>query len=72
MNRTELQKAIGAQTKQIDTYRMKVNNPRATYPKWDSLSREQQGALLRQWNDEIRRQEASRANAQRMLSQRRP
>jgi len=33
------------------------------------LSREQQGALMRQWNDEIRRHETSRASAQRMLSQ---
>ena len=66
---SELQKAIGSHTKQIDSYRAKVNNPRANQPNWSSLSREQQGALMRQWNDEIRRQEASRATAQRMLSQ---
>jgi hypothetical protein len=70
LNSAELQKAIGSQTRQIDAYRSKVNNPRATYRNWDSLSREQQGALLRQWNGEIRRHEASRATAQRMLSQR--
>ena len=70
LNSAELQKAIGSQTRQIDAYRLKVNNPRATYRNWDSLSREQQGALLRQWNGEIRRYEASRATAQRMLSQR--
>jgi hypothetical protein len=70
LNSAELQKAIGSNTKQIDTYRSKVNNPRASYPNWDSLSREQQGALLRQWNGEIRRHEASRATAQRVLSQR--
>ena len=70
LNSAELQKTIGSQTRQIDAYRSKVANPRATYRNWDSLSREQQGALLRQWNGEIRRQEASRATAQRMLSQR--
>jgi len=70
LNSAELQKAIGSQTRQIDAYRLKVNNPRASYRNWDSLSREQQGALLRQWNGEIRRYEASRATAQRMLSQR--
>jgi hypothetical protein len=69
LNSAELQKTIGSHTRQIDAYRSKVNNPRASYPNWDSLSREQQGALLRQWNGEIRRQEASRATAQRMLSQ---
>ena len=66
---SELQKTIGAETRQIDAYRQKVSNPRASYPKWDSLSREQQGSLLRQWNDEIRRHETSRATAQRTLSQ---
>jgi len=69
MNASELQKVIGSDTKQIDSYRSKVNNPRATYPNWNSLSREQQGALMRQWNDEIRRHEASRATAQKTLSQ---
>lgn len=69
MNPSELQKVIGSDTKQIDSYRSKVNNPRAHYPNWNSLSREQQGALMRQWNDEIRRHETSRASAQRMLSQ---
>ena len=69
MNASELQKAIGSHTKQIDSYRSKVNNPRANHPNWNSLSREQQGTLLRQWNDEIRRHEGSRATAQRMLSQ---
>jgi len=69
MNASELQKVIGSDTKQIDSYRSKVNNPRANYPNWNSLSREQQGALMRQWNDEIRRHEASRATAQRTLSQ---
>ena len=69
MNPSELQKTIGSQTKQIDSYRAKVNNPRANHPNWNALSREQQGTLLRQWNDEIRRHEASRATAQRMLSQ---
>ena len=69
MNTSELQKVIGSDTKQIDSYRSKVNNPRANYPNWNSLSREQQGALMRQWNDEIRRHEASRATAQRTLSQ---
>jgi acyl-CoA reductase-like NAD-dependent aldehyde dehydrogenase len=63
------QKSIGSDTKQIDAYRAKVNNPRANQPNWNSLSRDQQGALMRQWNDEIRRHEASRATAQRMLSQ---
>ena len=70
LNSVELQKAIGSHTRQLDAYRLMVNNPRATYRNWDSLSREQQGALLRQWNGEIRRHEASRATAQRMLSQR--
>jgi hypothetical protein len=70
LNSAELQKAIGSHTRQIDALRLRVNNPRANYPNWDSLSREQQGALLRQWNGEIRRQEASRATAQGMLSQR--
>jgi len=69
MNPSELQKSIGSDTKQIDAYRAKVNNPRANQPNWNSLSRDQQGALMRQWNDEIRRHEASRATAQRMLSQ---
>jgi hypothetical protein len=69
MSPSDLQKTIGSHTKQIDSYRMKVNNPRANHPNWNSLSREQQGALMRQWNDEIRRHEASRATAQRMLSQ---
>src|SRR5262249_5119589 len=69
LNASELQKVIGSDTKQIDSYRSKVNNPRANYPNWNSLSREQQGALMRQWNDEIRRHETSRASAQRMLSQ---
>ena len=65
----ELQKTIGAQTKQIDTYRARVNNP-ASYPNWNSFSRERQSALLSQWNAEIRRLEGSRATAQRALSQR--
>jgi len=46
-----------------------VSNPRASYPNWDSLSQQQQGAMLKQWNNEIRRHETSRADAQRMLSQ---
>ena len=70
LNSAELQKAIGSQTRQIDAYRSRVNNPRASYPNWDALSRDQQGALLRQWNGEIRRHETSRATAQRTLSQR--
>ena len=70
MNPSELQKAIGSHTKQIETYRAKVSNPSANHPNWSSLSREQQGALMRQWNDAIRRNETSRASAQRMLSQR--
>ena len=70
LNSAELQKAIGSQTRQIDAYRSRVNNPRASYPNWDALSRDQQSALLRQWNGEIRRHETSRATAQRMLSQR--
>jgi acyl-CoA reductase-like NAD-dependent aldehyde dehydrogenase len=70
MNPSELQKTIGSHTKQIDTYRAKVNNPSANHPNWSSLSRAQQGALLRQWDDAIRRNEASRASAQRTLSQR--
>ena len=65
---SDLQKTIGSETKQIDAYRQKVSNPRASYPNWDSLSRDRQGALLRQWNDELRRHETSRATAQRMLS----
>jgi hypothetical protein len=69
MNSAELQKVIGSHTRQIDAYRLKVSNPRANYPNWDSLSRERQGALLRQWNDEIRRHEASRTTAQTMLRQ---
>lgn len=69
MNPSELQKSIGSDTRQIDSYRAKVNNPRANQPNWNSLSREQQGALMRQWNDEIRRHEASRATAQRTLAQ---
>ena len=69
MNPSELQKSIGSDTRQIDAYRSKVNNPRASQPNWNSLSRDQQGALMRQWNDEIRRHEASRATAQKMLSQ---
>jgi len=69
MNPSELQKSIGSDTRQIDSYRAKVNNPRANQPNWNSLSREQQGALMRQWNDEIRRHETSRATAQRMLTQ---
>ena len=69
MNPSELQKTIGSHTRQIDTYRAKVKNPSANHPNWNSLSREQQGALLRQWNDAIRRNESSRATAQRMLSQ---
>ena len=69
LNSGELQKAIGSHTKQIESYRARVSNPRANYPNWDSLSRERQGALLRQWNEEIRRHEASRTTAQRVLSQ---
>ena len=69
MNPSELQKSIGSDTRQIDSYRAKVNNPRANQPNWSSLSHEQQGALMRQWNDEIRRHETSRATAQRMLTQ---
>jgi len=65
----DLQKTIAAQTKQIDTTRARVNNPRANYPGWGSLSQEQQSALLRQWNADIKRQEASRATAQKALSQ---
>jgi len=46
-----------------------VSNPRASDPNWDSLSSQQQGAMLKQWNAEIQRHETSRADAQRMLSQ---
>jgi len=46
LNASELQKVIGSDTKQIDSYRSKVNNPRANYPNWNSLSREQQGVAL--------------------------
>jgi hypothetical protein len=63
MNSAELPKSIGAHTKQIDAYRTKVNNPRASQPNWDSLSRERQSALLQQWNAEIRRHEGARATA---------
>jgi len=47
MNASELQKVIGSDSKQIDSYRSKVNNPRANYPNWNSLGREQQGTLMR-------------------------
>ena len=70
LNSAELQKTIGAQSRQIDSYRGKVNNPQASYPNWNSLSRERQGAVLNQWNAEIRRLETSRGTAQRALSQR--
>jgi hypothetical protein len=70
LNSAELQKTIGAQTRQIDAYRARVNNPQASYPNWNSLSRERKGALLNQWNEEIRRGEASRTTAQRALGQR--
>ena len=66
----ELQKTIGSDTKRIDTYRARVNNPQANYPGWNSLSRERQTALMNQWNAELRRSETSRATAQRALSQR--
>lgn len=66
---SELQKTIGSDTRQINSLRSRVNNPAANYPNWNSLSRERQGSLMRQWNDEIRRHETSRSTAQRTLSQ---
>jgi hypothetical protein len=69
LNPSELQKTIASDNRQIESYRSKVNNPAASYPNWSSLSRERQGALMRQWNDEIRRHETSRSTAQRMLGQ---
>ena len=69
LNPAELQKTIASDIRQIESYRSKVNNPAANYPNWNSLSRERQGALMRQWNDEIRRHETSRSTAQRMLGQ---
>jgi len=68
-NASELQKTIASDSKQIESYRSKVNNPAANYPNWNGLTRERQGALMRQWNEEIRRHETSRSTAQKMLGQ---
>ena len=69
MNPSELQKSIGSDSRQIDSYRAKVNNPRANQPNWNSLNREQQGALIVSGMTRSGVHETSRATAQRMSTQ---